>query len=228
VRRRPAWVALIVLALALGATGCTSTSHSSTTPTPSGTGKPTPTAYTSPPNPLPSSSVTLSTSPPPWPAPAVAGQGDAQGQYVTAAGLPYAEEMLSVHYHAHLDVNVDGKAVPVPAGVGFVGTPPNHYRALAPLHTHDASGVIHIENSVPATFTLGQFFVEWGVRLTPRCIGGLCASQDKELKVYVNGKPYDGDPGQIVLTKHEEIAILYGATGQLPSAPTSYDFPSGE
>jgi hypothetical protein len=155
----------------------------------------------------------------------VAGQGDAQGKYVTAAGLPYAEEMLSVHYHAHLDVAVDGRKVVVPAYLGFVVE--GQQTSLAPLHTHDDTGLIHIENDVPADFLLGQVFVEWGVRFTRDCLGPYCAGNGKELAVFVNGKRYAGDPTRLVLKSHQEIAVEYGDTGKLPEPPSSYDFPSG-
>lgn len=135
--------------------------------------------------------------------------------------------MLEVHYHAHLDIISDGKAVEVPAYLGFVVSD-GKVKSLAPLHTHDNSGLIHIENSVPATFVLGQFFVEWGVRFTPKCIGGLCAGDGKELAFFVDGKRYTGDPTRLVLRSHQEIAIEYGDTGSLPTPPSSYDFPSGD
>jgi hypothetical protein len=99
---------------------------------------------------------------------------------------------------------------------------------LAPLHTHDDSGVIHIENSVPATFVLGQVFVEWGVRFTKDCLGSYCSGNGKELAVFVNGKRYNGDPTRLVLASHQEIAVVYGDAGSLPTPPSSYDFPSGE
>ena len=187
----------------------------------------TPSTYRSPPATLPVTSVELSTAKPPWLPPGVINQGKDSVAYVAAAGLPYGEEMLSVHYHAHLDVNVDGKAVPVPPYIGFI-TNGTKALGLAPLHTHQQDGVIHIENSVPATFVLGQFFVEWGVRLTADCIGGLCAGNGKELAFFVNGKRFTGDPSRIVLTKHEEIAIEYGDTGKLPPPPTSFAFAGGE
>ena len=174
--------------------------------------------------PVPGTTITLSTAPPPWLPPAVSDAANSAA-YVTAAGLPFSLEMLDVHYHAHLDINVNGKPVDVPPYVGYVLQ--GKKASLAPLHTHDKSGVIHIENSVPATFLLGQFFVEWGVRLSPTCVGGYCADATHDFAVYVNGKPYAGDPGQIVLTKHEEIAIEYGAKGKLPKPPSSYVFPNG-
>jgi hypothetical protein len=184
--------------------------------------------YTAPPStlPVPSSPITLSTSPAPWLPPAVIGNGKDSAAYVAAAGLPYNVEMLQVHYHAHLDIVVDGKPVEVPPYLGFV-VQGQKVAGLAPLHTHDSSGVIHIENKVPATFVLGQLFVEWGVRLSATCVGGYCADPTHDLAVFVDGKPYAGDPSQIVLRKHEEIAIEYGAKGKLPKPRVSYAFPNG-
>ena len=196
-------------------------SSSSPSPTPHGN-------YTAPPStlPVPGSTVTMSTSPPPWAPPAVINSGAQSAAYVAAAGLPYAEEMLSIHYHAHLDIRVDGASVEVPPYLGFVARG-NSVVGLAPLHTHDGSGVIHIENNVPAQFVLGQVFVEWGVRFSATCLGPYCTGGGKELAVFVNGKRYDGDPTRLVLAKHQEIAIEFGETGKLPPAPASYHFPSG-
>jgi hypothetical protein len=184
------------------------------------------TTYSTPPPSLPASTVTLSTSPPPWLPPAVVNQGKDSRSFVTAAGLPFGEEKLTVHYHAHIDINADGKAVSVPPYIGFV-TNGTKVLGLAPLHTHQQDGIIHIENSVPATFLLGQFFVEWGVRLTAECVGGLCVGNGKELAFFVDGKRFSGDPATIVLKKHQEIAIEYGDKGKLPAPPSSYAFTGG-
>jgi hypothetical protein len=233
--------ALAVVLAGVAATGCTSggsTPEPPPTTTPPATGPSTPTStaaatfppapdpYRSPPATLPTGPVALSTQPPPWVPPAVVNGGADSADYVAAAGLPYAEEMLEVHYHAHLDVTVDGDKVEVPPYLGFVRK--GEDVQLAPLHTHDDSGVIHIENSVPATFVLGQVFVEWGVRFTKNCLGPYCSGHGKELGVFVNGARYSGDPTRLVLKSHQEIAIVYGDAGSLPTPPSSYDFPSGE
>lgn len=215
-----------MIALLGGLTACTSKAKphagASATPTPSTV------TYTAPPSvlPVPGSTVTLSDGPAPWPPPAVVAGGAQSAAYVAAAGLPYNEEMLQVHYHAHLDVIVDGKPVSVPPYIGFVAQG-QKVAGLAPLHTHYPDGIIHIENSVPATFVLGQFFIEWGVRLSSTCIGGYCADATHDFAVYVGGQRYTGDPNQIVLKKHEEIAIEYGAKGALPKPPPSYNFQNG-
>jgi hypothetical protein len=185
--------------------------------------------YLAPPGalPAPGTTVPMSTAEAPWPAPVLVAQGKNSAAYVAAAGLSYAEEMLKVHYHAHLDVLVAGAKVPVPAYLGFV-VKGDKVAGLAALHTHDASGVIHIENAVAAQFVLGQVFTEWGVRFTPDCLGAYCAGAGKELAVFVDGKRYDGDPRWIVLTRHQEIAVEFGDAGRLPAPPASYAFSHGQ
>ena len=213
------------LALSLTLVGCAGGGSSGPKPSQtSGTSAPLPT-YTAPPASLPAGNVALSTSPPPW-APPIITAPQQSAQYVAAAGLPYAEEMLAVHYHVHLDVNINGAPVVVPQYLGWVAQG-NSVVGLAPLHTHDNSGIIHIENSVPATFYLGQVFILWGVRFTTTCLGPYCTGHGKELAVFVDGTRYTGDPTRLVLKKHQEIAVEYGATGALPRPPTSYAFPSG-
>jgi hypothetical protein len=220
-------LALVLACLGLLAACGGGSSPPSSTGSASATSKPKPATYRTPPAKLPVVPVNLSTASPPWLPPAVVNQGKDSATFVKAAGLPYSEEMLTVHYHAHLDINVDGKPLPVPPYIGFVVSG-SKVAGLAPLHTHQQDGVIHIENSVPATFLLGQFFIEWGVRLSKDCIGGLCAGGGKELAVFVDGKQFTGDPSSIVLKKHQEIAIEYGKTGKLPKPRSSFAFPRGE
>ena len=157
----------------------------------------------------------------------VAPQPRARGGPVAAAGLPYGEEVTTVHYHAHLDVIVDGKPVPVPAYIGFVAKGKSAL-GLSALHTHQFDGIIHIENSVPATFLLGQFFDEWGVRFSNDCVGAYCAGGGKQFAVFVNGQRQTGDVTRIVLAKHQEIAVVYGTPDQLGHVPSSYHFTNGE
>jgi hypothetical protein len=230
--------AAVVAALAIGINACGGSSGSApssgsggssgSSPTPSATaisGCPRTSSYTSPPHTLPTKPVTLTTAKPPWVSPLLT-QPQSTADYVTAAGLPCSEEMLQVHYHAHLDINVDGTAVVVPQYLGFV-VQGNQIAGLAPLHTHDNTGIIHIENSVPATFYLGQLFIEWGVKFTPTCLGPYCAGHGKALAVFVDGSRYTGDPTKLVFKAHQEIAIEYGDTGKLPKPSASYAFPAG-
>jgi hypothetical protein len=146
-------------------------------------------------------------------------------QRLQAMGLPPLSpvEQTVLHIHQHLDLYVDGRKVQVPAGVGI--DPAVGY---APLHTHDTSGIIHVESPTARTYTLGEFFAVWGVRLTPSCLGGYCAGGGRQLRVYVNGQPYRGDPTTLALAPHQELVVAYGTPAQLPSpVASSYPFPPG-
>ena len=124
-----------------------------------------------------------------------------------------------VHIHQHLDIYVNGKKVTVPSQIGIYDG-----QFLTELHTHDATGIMHVESPTKRTFDLAQFFGVWGVRLTPSCVGGYC----KELtpwRLYVDGKPYQGDPRALELKAHQEIAIVIGTPPK--TIPSKYKFPAG-
>ena len=78
------------------------------------------------------------------------------------AGLPMlGSEMLQVHYHAHVDVSVRGNKITVPANLGI----DRKRQTITALHTHDTTGIVHIESAADIPFTLGQFFTN-GVNLS--------------------------------------------------------------
>lgn len=162
----------------------------------------------------------LQTGPAPW------GANTADlAERLQAIGVPPLSpvEATAVHIHQHLDLYVDGHKVPVPAGIGI-----DPAAGFAPLHTHDASGVIHVESPTVRTYTLGQLFAVWGVRFTPSCLGGDCAGGGRQLRVYVNGHPYQGDPTTLPLAPHQELVVAFGTTAELPSpVPSAYRFPPG-
>ena len=169
-----------------------------------------------------------------WPAP------QRQLERTVAAGLePERKEHLTHHVHAHLDVFVDGGPIAVPAGIGINSDDPEvrrfdepdgsiafggikHCRTpcISPLHTHDATGILHTESATLEQNTLGQFFTEWGVPLSQSCVGKYCAPET--IAVYVNGEPYTEDPRAIKLTDRKEIAIVIGTPP--PKIPKTADF----
>jgi hypothetical protein len=167
----------------------------------------------------------------PWPAP------PDPMPLATAAGLtPETAERLEFHVHAHLDVYIDGKHIVVPGGIGIDTSDPQVHRGvinglpaygnitepcaqpcISPLHTHDATGVLHTESPTPKENTLGQFFIEWDVKLDANCVGTYC-KPGTPITVYVDGKKFDGDPTTIPLSDRKEIAVVIGkAPGVIPS-----------
>jgi hypothetical protein len=170
----------------------------------------------------------------------------------TAAGQPGARidgiscqsEMSNYHIHAHLTLYENGRVVPVPA---YVGIPYNsainvggQHTCLYWLHTHDASGVIHVES--PTTpkrpYTLGQFFDIWRYTSLWDAQGGLAgvvdssfvnalkAAKPGDIHVFVAGKPVSADYRSITLTKHKLITIEIGRPLKPPT--THYTFSAGE
>jgi hypothetical protein len=149
----------------------------------------------------------LQTGPPPW-----APETGRLRARLDAIGVP-ARDATTLHTHQHLDVFVNGKRVIVPAGIG-IGK-----GLLSPLHTHDASGVIHVESTTVRSYSLAEFFAVWGVRLTKTCLAGECG--EGKLHFFVDGKPAT-DPNLIVLTHHQEIAVAFGPVPK--PVPSSYRF----
>lgn len=135
-------------------------------------------------------------------------------------------EMLRVHIHAHLSIFNKGQQIAVPYGIGivrpfqlvngFVARGNGFYW----LHTHDATGIIHIESPTDRTYTLGNFFDVWGEPLTTRTVAGLQGA----VHAFVNGNPYTGDPRAITLTAHELVTLEVGAPIVQPPV---YIFPNG-
>jgi hypothetical protein len=158
------------------------------------------------------------TGPPPWPA-----NTDGLRSRLRALGLPaLGREGTALHIHAHLDVFVHGRRVAVPAGIGIGQT------FISPLHTHDGSGIVHVESPDVRTFTLGEVFAVWGVRLTRRCLGGYCASGADRLRVYVGAREFTGDPRVLHLSPHAEIVVAFGKPRELPQPlPSRFAFAPG-
>jgi hypothetical protein len=126
-------------------------------------------------------------------------------------------ESFVVHIHQHLDLYVRGKHEPLPALIGINV----QQRYLSPIHTHDFSGVIHVEAPTRRTFTLGQFWDVYGVRFDAKCVGGECGG----VKVYVNGTRFLGNPRAIVLRSQQELAVVVGKAPR--TIPKRYKFPPG-
>lgn len=135
--------------------------------------------------------------------------------FETVAGVDCESgERLEYHIHSYLAILVEGQQVPVPANIGITE------RCLFWLHTHDVSGIIHVEAPEQKDFTLGQFFAVWGQPLTPSQVLDHVADATHNLQLTVDGRVYSGDPAAIVLKDKESIVIQFGPPfGQAPQSP---------
>ncbi len=138
-------------------------------------------------------------------------------------------EQLVFHIHAHLTIFVNGSPRQVPAAIGIPGaqaqsTPQGPFIASGQcfywLHTHAADGIIHIESPVQRTYTLGDFFDEWGQPLGPTQVGPARGP----VTVIYNGRRYQGNPRAIPLNAHAQIQLEVGTP---LVAPDKITFPNG-
>lgn len=135
-------------------------------------------------------------------------------------------ENLVYHIHAHLSLFVSGKQIAIPKGIGIV--PPRDVQqgfvdagsAFYWMHTHDATGIIHIESPENRAFTLGDFFDIWGEPLSRTHVADFTG----EVRVSVDGTVFTGDPRNIPLNAHTQITIEVGTP---LVAPPLYVFPDG-
>jgi hypothetical protein len=145
-------------------------------------------------------------------------------QRLDALGLPaLSQEALAFHIHMLLQVYVDGKPVQVPQAIGIndVGNPQDQF--LTVLHTHDPTGVIHVESPSQTNYTLGEFFDVWGVPFSSSQLGAYSNSGGKQIRVFLNGNPFTSDPRGLLLKQHEDIVVTYGTQKQLPDPiPSTY------
>jgi hypothetical protein len=113
-------------------------------------------------------------------------------------------EVFTRHEHAHLTIVVRGQLRVVPAFIGITAT------SICWLHTHDTSGIIHIEAGDNRTLTLGDFFSVWGKPLAKTALADDRASSGESVQAAVNEKPYPDPPETIVLHEHDDIDIELG------------------
>ena len=92
---------------------------------------------------------------------------------------------IMMHIHPQLSLIVNGNPVTVPTQIGIdpslwrdhsldefgmQSMPEMNMSAMAPLHTHDSSGIIHVESSVNKNYTLGEFLNIWGLNLNSKIV----------------------------------------------------------
>ena len=134
--------------------------------------------------------------------------------YAAIDGIPCeTQEYTTFHIHAHLDVFVNGQHITVPQYIGIMDN-----TCLYWLHTHDSSGIMHIESPQQTDFSVAQFIDIWEKTSTG-------APPSGEPIIFVNGQEVSTNMAGTILHAHDEIAIVYGATP--PNIPSFYQFPQG-
>ena len=128
------------------------------------------------------------------------------------------------HHHVHLAMFVNGEQIALPRGTGMKDPGTNsfvyHAACFYFLHTHDATGIIHIEPPISELFGLRQYFAIWGRPLSANGFAGYTGA----VTVYVNGvaQPAGTDPRSVAFAPFEQISLVIGTP---PSWIPVYVFP---
>jgi hypothetical protein len=153
----------------------------------------------------------LQTSKPPW-----RPEYEHLAERVHAIGIPPGGKE-KFHVHAMLHIYVNGLLVPLPADIGL--DPAKGIESS--MHTHDGTGIIHMEAPHPYPYTLGDFFEVWGVKLGPAQVGGLTGYGGDKLHFFLNGKPVS-NPAALYLHRYDSVVIGYGAVTSFPHSPSTF------
>ena len=92
-----------------------------------------------------------------------------------------SHQNLKLHIHSELKIIIDGEEQLIPANIGVLSG------ILRPVHTHDASGEIHMEGPCQRDFKVGEFFQVWGRPFNEQCIFDKCTDKG-QLSIIVNGQ----------------------------------------
>jgi hypothetical protein len=145
------------------------------------------------------------------------------GQTVDGVGCG-AQEYSAMHVHSHVAIFDNGKQIAIPQFIGFAPSP-GAGGCLYWIHTHDSSGIIHIEApqlNPPqgGPYTLGMLFDIWGQPLQADDVAGITGT----VTAYVNGMKWNDDPRTIPLGAHQQIVLEIGS----PMPPPNYAFPPND
>jgi hypothetical protein len=117
---------------------------------------------------------------------------------------------IVMHIHPHLSVLANNSSIYVPEQIGIdpslwkdhsldeygmQSMPEMNMSAMAPLHTHDDSGSIHVESTINRDYTLGEFLSIWGMNL-----------DGKTVKMTADNKPI-ADFKEHILRDGEQIRL---------------------
>jgi hypothetical protein len=163
-----------------------------------------------------------------------------------------SEQMVttsSYHVHAFVGIMVNGTQYAIPDAIGMEqptsDEPVTNFKCAYNIHTHGASGIIHIEDpamsqnlgGTPAQYNLNALFGIWGQTVSALPINGVsglpaiylgshiskrscsCAQNgDDVVDQYTSSS---ADPSSILLTHHQAIWLIYGTP---PASLPQVDF----
>ena len=106
------------------------------------------------------------------------------------------------HIHPHLEIIINNQKQETPANIGIA------YTCMNALHTHDTSGIIHVESPEIRDFILADFFAVWNKPFNKDQILDYKVDAQHTIRVTVNGSEVQ-DFENTVLRDKDQIVINY-------------------
>lgn len=118
---------------------------------------------------------------------------------------------LGRHDHSNLEIYINGDQRSIPTNLGINTDVCNQEGGdMHTVHTHDASGRLHIETAANVDMPLGVFFDIWGVHFNETGIFDYRVSNTHELIMTVDGIT-NTEFDDYLLVNGKEIVIIFQA-----------------
>ncbi|MCC7436814.1 hypothetical protein IT402_03010 [Candidatus Nomurabacteria bacterium] len=119
-----------------------------------------------------------------------------------AALLCTTDMATEFHIHPELKIIINGQEVQLPNNIGIKPG------CMNSLHTHDSTGVLHVESPVKKDFVIGDFFAVWQKDFSKEKILDYSVSENSEILISVNGELVDTYENTLLEDK-DKIVIEY-------------------
>jgi hypothetical protein len=110
--------------------------------------------------------------------------------------------VLAEHVHPFLTIIINGQNDPIPKGIGLEAN------GNLPIHTHDSTGILHVESTQKLPFRLRDFFTIWGQPFSNKNILGYKADKTHKVTMSVDGRSSNAF-GSLLLKDFQDIVIRY-------------------
>lgn len=122
---------------------------------------------------------------------------------ILAECVTHEKEKSKHHYHLQLQIVQNDQLLPIPADTGIN----RDTNCMHPLHTHDATGKIHVEYPTTINFTLGDFFDTAGVTFHDNQLGAMTTYEGYKITAFVNGEKKTSNFRMISLQNDDSIKL---------------------
>ncbi len=109
-----------------------------------------------------------------------------------------------IHWHSEIKIKILGENQKIPSNIGLGAV-------HSPLHTHDDSGVIHLEFKGIVSekdIKLKKFFEVWEKQFNSNCIFDKCNGEEGRVKMLVNGSE-NSEFENYMMKDKDKIEIIF-------------------